>query len=107
MQHDFAQRMVGLILGIDAIDQASLRPTLQGLAREGWVAINLSQVPPLSLNSYAEARSIVAEMRRELDSSGLPAGRLQYFNDYLHAIDTFCHWQDGHDLSYEELVRDL
>jgi hypothetical protein len=107
IQRDFAQRMVSLILGIDVIYRALLRPDLQGLAREGWVAINLSQVPPLSLSSYAEARSIVAEMQRELDASRLSAGRRQYFGDYLHAIDAFCRWQDKHDLSYDELVHDL
>ena len=103
----FARHMVSLILGIDAIYRQLLHPDLQGLAREGWVAINLSQVPPLSLDSYAHARSMVAELRSQLQALDVSPGRRRYFSDYLQAIDTFCLWQDKQGLPYEELVHNL
>jgi hypothetical protein len=106
-ERDFAECLVGLILGVDEIYRALLHPELQGLAREGWVAINLSQVPARSLTSYAEAREVTMEMRRELDSLCLSPGRRQYFQDYLHAIDAFCRWQEGQSASYEELSHSL
>ncbi len=103
----FAERLVGLVLGVDEIYRAALRPELEGLAREGWVAINLSQVPPRPLASYAEARDAALELGRELPALGLSAGRRQYFQDYLRAIDAFCRWQEGQDTSYKELSRAL
>ncbi len=106
-ERDFAERMVALILGVDAIYRALLRPELEGLAREGWVAINLSQVPARALASYAEACDAAAEMRRESASLGLSPARERYFQDYLHAIDAFCRWQEGQSASYEELTSDL
>jgi hypothetical protein len=106
-EQDFAERMVGLILGVDHIYRALLRPELQGLAREGWVAINLSQVPARSLTSYAEAREVTAEMLRELNSLELSPGRERYFQDYLQAIAAFCRWQEGRSAAYEELSHAL
>lgn len=106
-ERDFAQHLVGLILGIDALYRAALRPDLQGLAREGWVAINLSQVSPRPFASYAEARAVVTELQRELPTVGMTADRVHYFTDYLQAIDAFCRWQEGQQISYDALVRSL
>ena len=106
-ERDFARRLVGLVLGIDALYRSLLPSCLDGLAREGWVAINLSQVPPMPIASYAGARAGAKELRRELLGLGLPTGRARYFQDYLHAIETFCLWQEGQDLPYEALTSSL
>jgi hypothetical protein len=104
---DFSRRLVGLILGIDQLYQSLLAPQLQGIAREGYVAINLSRVAPTPVSTYTEARAAVARQRASLDDLAIGPRRKQYFADYLHAIDTFCRWQEGHAFSYEELVRSL
>ncbi|HEY8284718.1 MAG TPA: hypothetical protein VIJ28_10070 [Chloroflexota bacterium] len=106
-EHDFARRLVGLVLGIDALYRSVLPPDLEGLAREGWVAINLSRTPPTPITSYAQARAMVKELEREVDSLGLTTGRVRYFQDYLHAIETFCLWQEGQAIPYEELTGSL
>jgi hypothetical protein len=104
---DFARGMVSLILGIDEYYKRLLSPDLEGLAREGYVAVNLSKVTPRPVSSYAEARAAIAEQRAALARLDLAPGRKQYFGDYLAAIDTFCRWQDARDVPYPELVHSL
>jgi hypothetical protein len=104
---DFSRRLVGLILGIDELYRGLLAPDLQGLAREGYVAINLSRVAPTPVGSYAEARAMVARLHASLEELNMRPGRKQYFGDYLHAIDAFCQWQDERNASYPALVHAL
>jgi hypothetical protein len=106
-EQDFSRRLVGLILGIDELYRSLLAPDLQGLAREGYVAINLSKVAPQPVNSYADARAAVTSLCDELDRLDLRPGRKQYFGDYLNAIDTFCRWQDERSVAYAALVHSL
>lgn len=106
-EREFAERVVALILGVDELYRGLQDISAQGLAREGYVAINLSQTQPQPVRSYHAAREAVSELRDELKRIDLGPGRGQYFGDYLNAIGTFCHWQEGHDISYPRLVRDL
>jgi hypothetical protein len=104
---DFARALVGLILGIDEHYRGLLTPDLQGLAREGYVAINLSRVAPTPVSSYAEAHTLTTRLRASLEDLDMGPGRKQYFGDYLHAIDAFCQWQDDGTMPYPVLVHAL
>ena len=59
------------------------------------------------MNSYAKGRAQVEELRGELQVLELPPDRLQYFADYLNAIDCFCRWQDHEGLDFGDLNESL
>ena len=103
----FARALVALVLGVDRIYLSRLPEDATGLRGEGYVAINLSEVPPLAVTSYAEAGSASQELLARLDRIDLAPDRRTYFTDYLQSIEAFLAWQSGDPPAYPELVSRL
>lgn len=103
----FGQSLVQLILGVNELYLSLMPAETEGLAREGYVAINLSRLDPFPMASYAAAQARTDELRRELANLDLAENRRQYFSDYLTSIDCFCRWRDTNDVAYPELVHSL
>lgn len=104
-ERQFGQHLVQLVLGVNDLYLSLLPADTEGLAREGYVAINLSRLDPLPVASYAAARTRAGELRRELQGINLVVERRQYFEDYLTSVDTFCRWRETNDVAYPELVH--
>jgi hypothetical protein len=106
-EQTFSRRLVGLILGIDAVYRGLLPADGHGLAQEGWVAVNLSHTVPTPIDTYRQGRDAVKDLWTQLTALDLPPDRLQYFTDYLTAIDVFCRWQNHDRLDFGDLTESL
>lgn len=104
----FSQSLVALVLGIDQVYRGLLPPDVTGLAAEGYVAINLSEVPAMEIATYREAAAKAEELKRRLSGLDLALDRHRYFADYLASICTFLRWQQMEgEISYGSLVVGL
>jgi len=106
-ERDFAKSLVALVLGVDAVYTARLPRDAEGLAQEGYVAINLSKVEPLDLRDYAQARIELDRLEAALPGVGLAPDRRQYFQDYLVSVRRFLAWQEEPTQPFPTLVAEL
>ncbi len=99
--------LVALVLGVDRVYQSRLPRGADGLGAEGYVAINLSEVPALGVSSYEEAGEARGELAARLSGLDLAPDRRRYFADYLAGIEVFLRWRGGETIPYPELVTGL
>jgi hypothetical protein len=103
----FGRALVRLVLGIDALYRRSLPQEVNGLGREGWVAINLSELEPEPVGDYGRGYEKAAELHAELDTLHIRPDRRRYFEDYLATVQAFCEWREGSVSAYGDLVSRL
>lgn len=104
----FGESLVALVLAVDGVYLQGLPKNVGGLAGEGYVAINLSEVPALEISTYQEAAAQTKDLQSQLTHIDLAPDRRQYFSDYLTSICTFLNWRQAEaDDGYASLVVGL